>query len=89
MGYLMVAFFCFGILFGNLNAIAMEPLGHMAGVGSAVVGSLSTLLSVPIGILIGQCYNETVLPLIGGFAVFSTASLITIHWTENRKPAAV
>ena len=34
-----MAFFCLGILFGNLNAIAMEPLGHIAGVGAAVVGS--------------------------------------------------
>jgi MFS transporter, DHA1 family, multidrug resistance protein len=89
MGYLMVAFFGVGILFGNLNAIAMEPLGHIAGVGAAVVGSLSSLISVSIGILIGQLYNETVLPLVGGFAVFSIASLITIHWTENRNPTAI
>lgn len=86
MGYLMVTFFGIGILFGNLNAIAMEPLGHIAGIGAAVIGSLSTLISVPVGILIGQCYNETVLPLTGGFAVFSTISLLATRWTENRKP---
>jgi MFS transporter, DHA1 family, multidrug resistance protein len=84
MVYLSFTFFCMGILFGNLNAIAMEPLGHIAGVGAAVVGSLSTLFSVPTGILIGQCYNETVLPLIGGFAIFSVMSLLAIRWTENR-----
>ncbi len=86
MGYLMVIFFGVGILFGNLNAIAMEPLGHIAGVGAAVVGSLSTLISVPLGILIGQCYNETILPLTGGFAVFSMLSLLAIRWTQHRKP---
>jgi len=86
MGYLMVAFFGIGFLFGNLNAIAMEPLGHIAGVGAAVVGSLSTLISVPVGILIGQCYNETVLPLTGGFALFGMASVLAIRWTEKRKP---
>ena len=42
--YLGVAFFCNGILFGNLNAMALEPLGHIAGVASAAVGSLTTLL---------------------------------------------
>jgi len=87
MGYLMVTFFGIGILFGNLNAIAMEPVGHIAGVGAAVVGSLSTLISVPVGILIGQCYNETVLPLTGGFALFSTASMFVIRWTEHPKTA--
>jgi DHA1 family bicyclomycin/chloramphenicol resistance-like MFS transporter len=87
--YLMVTFFGFGILFGNLNAIAMEPLGHIAGVGAAVVGSISTLISVPIGILIGQCFNETVLPLIGGFSIFSIVSFFAIRWTENRKPTAL
>ncbi len=35
-------FFCIGLLFGNLNAIAMEFLGHNAGIGAAVVGSVST-----------------------------------------------
>ena len=32
-------FFCVGITFGNLNALALEPLGHMAGLGAAFVGS--------------------------------------------------
>ncbi len=36
MGYLLVVFFCIGLLFGNLNALAMRPLGHVAGAGAAV-----------------------------------------------------
>lgn len=39
MAYLMFSFFCVGILFGNQNSLAMEPLGHLAGIGAAVVGS--------------------------------------------------
>jgi DHA1 family bicyclomycin/chloramphenicol resistance-like MFS transporter len=45
----MLAFFCFGILFGNFNALAMEPVGHMAGLGAAIVGSVSTFVSLPLG----------------------------------------
>jgi DHA1 family bicyclomycin/chloramphenicol resistance-like MFS transporter len=71
MTCLMMAFFCIGILFGNLNAIAMAPLGHIAGVGAAVVGSLSSLVSVPLAIIIGRSYDGTTLPLIGGFAILS------------------
>ena len=62
MTYLMMSFFCIGILFGNVSALAMQPLGHLAGVGSAVVGSLSTLISILLGTIIGHSYNGTVLP---------------------------
>jgi DHA1 family bicyclomycin/chloramphenicol resistance-like MFS transporter len=85
MIYLLMSFFCIGILFGNLNALAMEPLGHIAGVGAAVVGSLSTLISLLLGTLIGQSYNGTVLPLVGGFALLSVASVGVMRWAESRK----
>jgi DHA1 family bicyclomycin/chloramphenicol resistance-like MFS transporter len=53
MAYFAMAFFCVGVRFGIQNSLAMEPLGHLAGIGAAVVGSLSTLISTPIGTLIG------------------------------------
>jgi DHA1 family bicyclomycin/chloramphenicol resistance-like MFS transporter len=68
-------FFCVGLLFGNLNAIAMEFLGHNAGTGAAVVGSLSTFLAVGLAWLIGHAYDGTVSSLATGFAGLTTASL--------------
>ncbi|NUM44823.1 MAG: multidrug effflux MFS transporter [Anaerolineales bacterium] len=85
MTYLMASFFAIGILFGNLNALAMEPLGHIAGVGAAVVGSLSTFISVPLGIVIGQAYDGTVLPLVAGFAVLSVLSFGIMKWAEGKR----
>lgn len=82
MVYIMLSFFCVGVLFGNLNSLAMEPLGKVAGVGSAIVGSLSTLISVLLGTLIGQSYNGTILPLIIGLAVLAGLSLIVVKWAE-------
>lgn len=82
MGYLLIGFFAVGILFGNLNALAMEPLGHIAGVGAAVVGSLSTFLSTFLGGAIGQSYNGTVLPLVGGFALMGLATFALRFWAE-------
>ncbi|MEZ4590701.1 MAG: multidrug effflux MFS transporter [Chloroflexota bacterium] len=82
MTYLMLTFFCVGILFGNLNSLAMEPLGQVAGVGAAVVGSLSTLLSVLLGTVIGQNYNGTIVPLVMGLAVLSGLSLGVVQWSE-------
>ena len=83
MAYFMIAFFFLGLVFGNINALAMEPLGHIAGLGAAVVGSLSSLISVPLGMLVGQAYDDTLLPLVGGFAVFGAAALLIIWWTER------
>lgn len=84
VAYIMATFFCVGILFGNQNSLAMEPLGHLAGIGAAVVGSLSTLISMPLGTVIGQSYNGTVLPLIVGMAVLFGLSMLVVHWAESK-----
>jgi DHA1 family bicyclomycin/chloramphenicol resistance-like MFS transporter len=90
MLYLLITFFGVGILFGNLNALAMEPLGRIAGIGAAVVGSLSTFISLVLGTWIGQSYNETVLPLVIGFASLSLLSLLVMFWIEaQRRPTPV
>ena len=83
MGYLMAVFLCIGLVFGNLNALAMEPLGHVAGVGAAVVASLSTLVSVPLGGLIGQSFDGTMYVQVGAFAVFGAAMLAAMRWAEG------
>ena len=83
MAYIMMAFFCVGILFGNQNSLAMEPLGHLAGIGAAVVGTLSTLISIALGAIIGRSYNGTVLPLIIGLAVLSGLSILVVRWAES------
>jgi DHA1 family bicyclomycin/chloramphenicol resistance-like MFS transporter len=84
MSYLLSTFFCIGILFGNQNSLAMKPLGHLAGVGSAVVGSLSTLISMTLGTSIGQSYNGTVLPAFGGLGILALLSIFVVRWAEAR-----
>ena len=81
MLYGIPTFFCMGILFGNLNAMAMEPLGHIAGVGSAVVASLTGFISLALGTLIGQSYDGTVLPLVAGYGVLGVLALVLVRWT--------
>lgn len=82
MTYLMATFFSTGILFGNMNALAMQPLGHLAGLGSAAVGSVSTLISTVIGTYIGQSYNGTILPLVIGMTLLSGISIFVIRWAS-------
>lgn len=88
MVYFMVTFFGVGLLFGNLNALAMEPLAARAGMGASVVGSVSTLISLLLGAWIGQSYNGTVFPLVGGFALLSGLGRGLFQWIDSGLPKA-
>ena len=85
MMYLLSTVFFVGILFGNLNSMAMEPLGHMAGIGAAIVGSVSTFISVPFGTYIGMQYNGSVEPMVMGFLVFGSLTALSIFFAKGRK----
>lgn len=89
IAYLLANFFVVGIMFGNLNSMAMEPLGHIAGVGSAVVGSLASFISIPIGAWIGRGFNGTILPLIGGFAVLCVLTIFVMRWADAGKQSPI
>jgi DHA1 family bicyclomycin/chloramphenicol resistance-like MFS transporter len=84
MAYLMLSFFCTGILFGNINSLVMQPLGHLAGIGAAAVGSVSTLISMLLGMLIGRSYDGTVLPLVVGTTILAGISIFVIRWAASK-----
>jgi DHA1 family bicyclomycin/chloramphenicol resistance-like MFS transporter len=73
--FMCSAFFSIGLTFGNLNALALLPLGHMAGIGSSVVMSLSTVGSVMIALPISLAYDGTPLPLITGMLICASVAL--------------
>ncbi len=89
MAYLTVTFFCFGVLFGGFNTLAVQPLGHIAGVATSVISSVQTLVSVAVGGLVGQCYNGTVLPLVLGFLLCGLVSLAIMIYVRSRYAAGV
>ncbi len=74
MLFAVLSFFTLGLLFGNLNAMAMEPMGHQAGIASSVIGALTSAISTIIGSLIGQAYDMTLTPLTLGFLVMGLAA---------------
>lgn len=68
-------FFAIGFLFGNLRALAMQPVGHIAGIGAAITGFIATIMAVPISTYIGRYVGDTVLPLFIGFLVCALLSI--------------
>lgn len=75
--------FCFGLVGSNFGAMAMEPLGHVAGTASSVQGFFTTISGALIGFFIGQHFDGTVVPLTLGFALCGISALIVVLVTER------
>ncbi len=84
MLWILATFFCMGILFGNLNALAMEPLGDMAGLGAALVGAISTFIALPIGWIVSDNISRDVSPLVLGFLIFSVVAFTFTLWARKK-----
>ncbi len=72
LGFFGMQFFAVGFVFGNLRALAMEPVGHIAGIGSAITGCVATVMAVPISAFIGSYVKVSILPIFLGFLVCGT-----------------
>ena len=75
--------FCFGLLGSNFGSMAMENVGEIAGTASSVQGFVSTCCGVLLGLVIGQAFNGTVLPLTFGFFLLGSAALAVVFVTER------
>lgn len=72
-------FFMIGLTLGNLNALAMEPMGHIAGMAASVVSSVATVMAVVIAIPVGQAFNGTPVPLAVGILCCSILGVVLVR----------
>lgn len=84
LSFFALQFFSVGFLFGNLRALAMQPLGHIAGIGAAINGFISTVMAVPIANYIGNFVTTSVLPLFIGFSIFGILSLLVFVLVKRK-----
>lgn len=75
LAFFAMQFCCLGFIFGNLRALMMQPIGHIAGIGAAITGFIATLFSVPLGTFIGSFVETTALPMFIGFALCGSCSI--------------
>ncbi|WP_242223878.1 multidrug effflux MFS transporter [Shinella zoogloeoides] len=80
-----LSMFQFGWIGSNFNSLAMEPLGHVAGTASSVLGFMGTAGGTVIGAIIGQSFNGTALPLVTGFFTLSIIGLVFVLIAERGK----
>ncbi len=64
-----------GLTMGNLNAMAMEDLGHIAGLAASLMTAVATVASVVLAVPVGLAFQGTQVPLMAGVLVFSTLAL--------------
>lgn len=81
--FFSATFFCVGILFGNLSALAMEPLGHVAGVAAGLVGSLTWGVAACLAAAIGQLFDGTLVPLAAAYLGLGLALMSVLAWVEK------
>ena len=83
VGLMALTLFFFGLIMPNFNAIAMEPMGRIAGTPSSFFGAVTTGLGAGLGLLVGQQFDGSVMPLLAGFAAFGLTGLAIVLVTEK------
>ena len=80
---LSIVFYCFGLMQSNFTAIAMEPLGKVAGTASSVTGFYATASGAVFGTLIGRSFDGTTVPLAVGFLCLGVSAAIAVTAVEG------
>ena len=83
MAFMSVAFFCLGLIGPNATAMAMEPMGHIAGSAAAANGFAGTTVAGFLGGMVARGYDGTATPIIMGFCVLGIVAFAVILWTEK------
>jgi DHA1 family bicyclomycin/chloramphenicol resistance-like MFS transporter len=83
MVYMIFAFGSIGILFGNLNSLAIEPLGDIAGLATGVISTIQNIISLSLATLIGSQFRGDIYPIIFGFTILGIISFIIVLWVEK------
>lgn len=84
LAFLSLLFLCLGFIWGNMRSIAMEPIGHIAGIGAAITGFISTILSIPISIFVGSYITDSVWALFAGLGACGFLSLLLFMAFKTR-----
>ena len=73
----------FGFLGANLNTLAIDPLGHIAGTASSAIGLFTTVLGALLGFAVGQSFDGSLVPLTLAYVVFGSVALALVLSAER------
>jgi DHA1 family bicyclomycin/chloramphenicol resistance-like MFS transporter len=74
---------CIGLCGANFGAMAMEPVGGMAGTASSIQGFITSIGAVIVASAIGQSYDGTTLPMCVGYLGIGLVVLLIVLVVEK------
>jgi MFS transporter, DHA1 family, multidrug resistance protein len=86
MVFFFISFFCSGMTFGNYQAMALEPMGHIAGMAAAVSGAMASLMAIVFGGVAARFYDGSITPIAAAFVFYAVLALASIMWSERNRP---
>jgi len=91
-GFMVLCFLavcCNGLLFGNVNALAMQSLGRVAGLGASMVSSLSSLIAVILSVGLGRFYAQSVYPLAVALLLAGIVALFLVLAADRNQAGEI
>ena len=82
-------FFMTGLTIGNLNALALEPVGHIAGMAASLTSATATVCAVGLAIPLGLAFDGTPVPLMVGVAVLAAAGFALMRLVAPQQVPAI
>ncbi|ACU47822.1 multidrug effflux MFS transporter [Brucella microti] len=79
----MTIMLSFSLVTANFNALAMEPLGEVAGTASSVLGFAQTVIGAALGAVIGQAFDGTTTPVATGYCMLGFVALACVLIAER------
>ncbi len=74
---------CISLSTANFGAMAMEPVGSVAGIGASLQGFVSTFTAALVGAVIGRLFSGSTLPLAAGALCCGLLSLLFVLLAEK------
>lgn len=73
-----------GLSLGNLSALAMEPLGHIAGLAASITTAIATVVSVLMAVPVGLAFDGSEVPMMLGIAAYMVLAILVMRWAGKR-----
>ena len=76
----------FSLTASNFGAMALEPVGAIAGIGASLQGFITTTGGALVAAAIGSLFNGTTVPLAAGAMICGLVSFWFAHLAERGRP---
>ncbi|PWR03415.1 multidrug MFS transporter [Meridianimarinicoccus roseus] len=78
-----------GLTLGNINALALEPMGHIAGTAASVVSALGSIGAAVLAAPVGLAFDGTPMPVAAGVLLYGALALVLMKRLPHEHPRPI